>query len=208
MGSALQLLADAETGEDPSQQIIRTHLPGDLAQRVMRQPQLFGGQFRCSCASSPSARCACSCARSIASTCRVRAENSPSACSPAPAEAIKRRRACRSSRPAPVAAETNTRSGRQHRQRIQQVRLVVDVDLVRHRCHGLAQRRFAGRRIARIQHDQRQVGALDFHMCAAHAFAFDGVAAVARPAVSTRVSSSRPGGWSREACRGWCRRCR
>ena len=31
MGSALQLLPDAETGEDPSQQVIGTHLPGDLA---------------------------------------------------------------------------------------------------------------------------------------------------------------------------------
>ena len=46
MGSALQLLPDAEAREDPSQQIIRTHLPGDLAQCVMGQPQFLGGQFQ------------------------------------------------------------------------------------------------------------------------------------------------------------------
>ncbi|KAG0922003.1 hypothetical protein G6F32_014854 [Rhizopus arrhizus] len=68
----------------------------------------------------------------------------------------------------------------QRRQHIQQVRLVVDVDLVRHRGHGVTQRGFTGGGVPRIQHYQCEVGALDFHMGATHAFALDGVATVAQ----------------------------
>src|SRR2546430_16383130 len=42
---AHHLLADTEPGENPSQQIIRGELAGDLAQGVLRGAQLLGDQL-------------------------------------------------------------------------------------------------------------------------------------------------------------------
>ncbi len=39
------LLTDTEARENPSQQIVRRKLPGDLAQILLRQTQLFRQQF-------------------------------------------------------------------------------------------------------------------------------------------------------------------
>ena len=40
-----RLFPDTETGEYPSQQIVRGELAGDFAQRLLRQPQLFRQQL-------------------------------------------------------------------------------------------------------------------------------------------------------------------
>jgi hypothetical protein len=45
VGNAEGLFTDAEAGKDPAQQIIGAECPGDLAQRLLGLPQIFGQQF-------------------------------------------------------------------------------------------------------------------------------------------------------------------
>ncbi len=40
-----ELLADAETGENPPQQVIRAECPGNLPQGLLRLPQVFRQQL-------------------------------------------------------------------------------------------------------------------------------------------------------------------
>jgi hypothetical protein len=47
IGSSACLFADTKAREDPTEQIIRTELPGDSPQRLLRHSQIFCEQLSC-----------------------------------------------------------------------------------------------------------------------------------------------------------------